>query len=107
VSGLVWLDAPPFAGIADSIRDATAAERGGRLGAGAAALDRRTFSEEAVAGGTSLELPAGIRLELTRARARFAFAPTGAAFPDTLWLRTSIVTRGITLDPWTGDAIIF
>jgi hypothetical protein len=44
---------------------------------------------------------------LTRARARFAFAPTGAAFPDTLWLRTSIVTRGITLDPWTGDAIIF
>jgi prepilin-type N-terminal cleavage/methylation domain-containing protein len=107
VSGLVWLDAPPFAGVADSLRDAQDERRSPFERRMQASSRMRSRFAEAEAAGTSLDLPAGIRIALTRARARFAFVPTGAAFTDTLWLRTSVVTRGITVDPWTGDAIIF
>ena len=56
--------------------------------------------------GFTLPLPAGVQLQLTKPRAVFDFAPTGAVFSDTLQLRTALVTRTITLDPWTGDAVV-
>ena len=56
--------------------------------------------------GFTLPLPDGVRLQLTKPRAVFAFAPGGAVFADTVLLRTALVTRTITLDPWTGDAIV-
>jgi prepilin-type N-terminal cleavage/methylation domain-containing protein len=55
--------------------------------------------------GESLELPATVKLELGTARARFLFTPSGAAWGDTLVLRTTMRAMTITLDPWTGDAI--
>ncbi|MGH7503331.1 MAG: pilus assembly FimT family protein [Longimicrobiales bacterium] len=108
ISGLVWLDSPPFAGVADSVREARQAERDAGFGIRSSARAGRTDPSTAVVtNGMSLDLPGEVRLSLARARARFGFAPTGAAFPDTVWLRTSVVTRGITLDPWTGDATFF
>jgi len=107
LSGLVWLDAPPFAGAADSAHEAALAERAGGIGGNRVPANSGWRSREAIENGTSLDLPGGVRLELLRARARFSFAPTGSAFPDTVWLRNSVVTRGVTLDPWTGDAIVF
>jgi prepilin-type N-terminal cleavage/methylation domain-containing protein len=106
LSGLVWLDAPPFAGTADSIQEASLAQRSSSV-IGMRAPTMPSARRPEVTTGTSLDFPSGIRLDLMRARARFAFAPTGSAFPDTVWLRSSVVTRGVTLDPWTGDAIIF
>jgi prepilin-type N-terminal cleavage/methylation domain-containing protein len=107
LSGLVWLDAPPFAGAADSTHEAALEERAAGIGGHRAPGISGSRLREAAEGGTSLDLPGGVRLELLRARARFLFAPTGSAFPDTVWLRNSVVTRGVTLDPWTGDAIVF
>lgn len=106
MSGLVWLDAPPFAGAADSTREASLAERQAGVVHRTPMISRSRF-DDAVQNGTSLDLPGGIRLELLRARARFSFSPSGAAFPDTVWLHNSIIRRGVTLDPWTGDAIVF
>jgi type II secretion system protein H len=60
---------------------------------------------DAADAGASLELPASVRLELSAARAGFLFTPGGAAFGDTLVLRTATRTITITLDPWTGHAI--
>jgi general secretion pathway protein H len=56
--------------------------------------------------GSDLELPQGVTLELTSARARFHFQPSGAAFPDTVFLRSSAGLRAVTLNPWTGHAIV-
>jgi type II secretion system protein H len=79
VSGLVWL---------------TTAESGGG-------------SEALLSGsGSSLDLPLGIRMEMTSARARFLFQPSGAAFPDTLTLHGSTESRSVTVNPWTGHAIV-
>jgi type II secretory pathway pseudopilin PulG len=79
VSGLVWL---------------TTSESGG--GSEALLTDS----------GASLDLPMGIRLETTSARARFLFQPSGAAFPDTLTLRGSTESRSVTVNPWTGHAVV-
>lgn len=109
-SGFVWLDAPiPDE---DTLDDAE--------GAGAAGLFGWSREDRSMAGssirpaaagessgaesiGESLALPSTVRLELTRARARFTIAPGGHAFADTLRLRTTLEERWITLDPWTAD----
>jgi hypothetical protein len=52
------------------------------------------------------ELPPGVRLQLSAARANFVFSPAGAAFADTLVLRGRMAERSVTLDPWTGHAIL-
>lgn len=69
-------------------------------------LHVRGVFNPADAAGTSLELPRGVRLELSQARARFTFAPSGAAFADSLLLRGPTATRLVTLDPWTGDVLL-
>jgi general secretion pathway protein H len=56
--------------------------------------------------GQPLELPATVRLELAAARAAFTFLPGGAAFGDTLALRSGAAVRRVTVQPWTGDAVI-
>jgi prepilin-type N-terminal cleavage/methylation domain-containing protein len=53
-----------------------------------------------------IELPSTVRLELSAARARFTFAPGGAAFADSLVLRTPLARRLVTLDPWTSDVVV-
>lgn len=91
ISGNVWLDSRKRVTPADSLE----------------APDRAvtTRSERTSEGGTSLELPATVKLELAQARARFEFSPSGAAFADSLVLRTPLVARLITLNPWTGDVL--
>jgi len=79
VSGLVWL---------------TSAKGGGSE----AALLLRD--------GTSLDLPTGIRMQMSSARARFLFQPSGAAFADTLFLHSAAEKRAVTVNPWTGHAIV-
>lgn len=104
VSQLVWLDVPPRIrlGTADTSVSRRslfqASETGPNLGwlGGEAAL-------EALKPGEPLELPAGVRLELPRARARFTFQPTGAALADTLLVEGGFGRLIVTLDPWTGD----
>ena len=91
VTSLVWLDAPRL-GIEDSVD-------GGKHSSDPP-------GPAAVAGGASLELPGTVRLELSAARARFTFAPGGAAFADSLVLRTPLAKRLVTLDPWTGDVVV-
>jgi hypothetical protein len=44
---------------------------------------------------------------VTRARARFEFSPSGASFPDTLFLRWTLGERMITVHRWTGDILVF
>lgn len=56
-------------------------------------------------GGTSLELPASVDLEIGATRARFTFLPTGAAMADSLVLRRGAARLVLTLDPWTGDVL--
>lgn len=79
VSGLVWLTTTESGGGSDALLSDT---------------------------GTDLNLPLGVQLEMTSARARFQFQPSGAAFPDTLILRGSTETRWVTVNPWTGHAIV-
>jgi prepilin-type N-terminal cleavage/methylation domain-containing protein len=78
----VWIDARP---------------RPGAPGAGSVAW---TPDE-----GHDLELPPGVRLTLSTARARFTFTPRGTTFADTLVLHAGTASRALTLNPWTGDAI--
>ena len=68
--------------------------------------DSASFGVASATEGFLLELPASVRLQLTKARARFEFAPTGAVFGDTIMLRSTMETRTITIDPWTGHAIV-
>jgi prepilin-type N-terminal cleavage/methylation domain-containing protein len=68
--------------------------------------DTATFGVAAATPGFVLDLPRSVTMQLSKARARFEFAPTGAVFGDTLVLRTTMVTRKITIDPWTGHAIV-
>ena len=65
----------------------------------------RRPGEVTVTPGESLELPGGVEIELTRARARFRFASSGAVFADSLTLVTPSTRRLITLHPWTGDVV--
>ena len=53
--------------------------------------------------GEPLELPGSVRIQLSRARARFAFQPSGAVFADSLVLSSTRGSMLVTLDPWTGD----
>jgi prepilin-type N-terminal cleavage/methylation domain-containing protein len=62
---------------------------------------------ELIGPGSSLDLPLGVGLELTSARARFEFRPDGSAFTDSVYVRSSLGTRLITLNPWTGHALVF
>jgi prepilin-type N-terminal cleavage/methylation domain-containing protein len=55
--------------------------------------------------GKPLELPGAARIELSKTRARFRFAPSGAVFADSLVIRTPMAVRLITLHPWTGDVL--
>jgi Tfp pilus assembly protein FimT len=69
---------------------------------------QNTFATPAQAGtsttgGEDLELPNGVRLELTKTRATFAFAPSGVAFADSLLLVSSLGSRVVSIHPWTGD----
>jgi prepilin-type N-terminal cleavage/methylation domain-containing protein len=57
------------------------------------------------ASGEELGLPEQVQLQLTRARASFRFAPSGAVFADTLVLMAQNTARIITLNPWTGDLV--
>ena len=72
-----------------------------------------TFADAAPAGsvhaapGASLDLPPSVTMQLAGARARFRFIPGGAAFGDTIVLSSGGVARAITLNPWTGDAIVY
>ena len=55
--------------------------------------------------GESLDLPAGVTLELFQARSRFTFQPNGSVIGDSLLIRSvSGEARMITLDPWSGRA---
>ena len=55
--------------------------------------------------GEDLGLPELVHLQLTKARASFRFAPSGAVFADTLVLMLQNAGRVITLNPWTGDIV--
>jgi prepilin-type N-terminal cleavage/methylation domain-containing protein len=55
--------------------------------------------------GEELGLPEQVYLQLTKARASFRFAPSGAVFADTLVLMLQNAGRVITLNPWTGDVV--
>jgi type II secretion system protein H len=57
--------------------------------------------------GASLELPPSISLVLSRTRAQFVFTPGGATFGDSLVLRGAGGLRLITVDPWTGHALVY
>jgi prepilin-type N-terminal cleavage/methylation domain-containing protein len=62
-------------------------------------------SLETVSSGR-LPLGDGARLELSRARARFAWDPRGAATGDTLVIVTSDARARLTVAPWTGAVIV-
>jgi prepilin-type N-terminal cleavage/methylation domain-containing protein len=85
-SGGVWLVAARDTLVADSV---TQAERVGTT----------------LVPGEPLELPTSVKLELSKARARFRFAASGAVFADSLTLHSAGETRLITLNPWTGDVV--
>lgn len=118
-TGRVWLDVPmrddedtvaveADVGYFDAVRDDRAAplpsatERASSLRSAMTGVAGADF-----AGGESLALPSTVRLELTRARARFTIAPGGNAFADTLLLRTTMAERRVTLDPWTADVRVY
>lgn len=65
-----------------------------------------TDSRSSPAGGDTLDLPSGVRLQLSKSRATFAFAPDGATFADSVLVRSSAVGRLLTLDPWTGQLVV-
>ncbi len=108
VSSKVWLDVampPPVDSAyaqpgAQTPRNRSVTLGSGRMRAGLSAADH-------VVQGEDLGLPETITLGLTRARARFEFAPSGASFSDTLFLRSSMGDRLITVHRWTGDILVF
>jgi prepilin-type N-terminal cleavage/methylation domain-containing protein len=56
--------------------------------------------------GESLELPPGVALTLSKARAQFVFRAAGATFGDSLLLRHGMHVVLVTVDPWSGHAIV-
>lgn len=108
VSSKVWFDVPSMPDLDAAFADTTVTARGSRSRSfGLSALRTSTSAADHVVPGESLELPESIRLAVTRARARFEFGPSGAAFPDTLFLRSTLGDRMITVDRWTGDILVF
>jgi prepilin-type N-terminal cleavage/methylation domain-containing protein len=107
VSGFVWLDTPNVIPASDTVSAgwseplASGSALGGALTPGVGNV------KEYVRPGEPLGLPASVELALTRARARFTFGPGGSAFADTLVLRTGLEMRTLTVNRWTGDAIVF
>lgn len=63
-------------------------------------------STDPAAAGDTLDLPAGVRLQLTKTRATFSFVPHGAVFADSVRVRTTTLDRLVTIDPWTGHAVV-
>lgn len=57
--------------------------------------------------GQSLDLPPSVRLQVASARARFRFIPGGVSFGDTIVLHAGTAARTITVNPWTGDALVY
>jgi prepilin-type N-terminal cleavage/methylation domain-containing protein len=57
--------------------------------------------------GEDLELPGTVSIELTAMRATFSFAPTGGVFGDSLLLVSSLGTRVVKANPWTGDILVY
>lgn len=55
--------------------------------------------------GEPIALPPGVRLELSKTRARFTFNAGGMAFADSVLLKSVLGNRLITIDPWTGNVI--
>lgn len=100
VSGLVWFDMEVPEGLAVP-GDGTAALAGGIGVAGWTAGGQESTP------GSSLELPASVRIQAPRARTRFTFLPSGAAFADTLLLQAGNAVRIVTVNPWTGDAVAY
>jgi prepilin-type N-terminal cleavage/methylation domain-containing protein len=107
VSNKVWFDVATPAvldseyaqpGEASSSNRSVTMGRGPRLSVSAA---------DHVVPGEDLGLPESVTLQVTRARARFEFAPSGAAFPDTLFLRWTLGERAITVHRWTGDVLVY
>jgi prepilin-type N-terminal cleavage/methylation domain-containing protein len=107
IDGLVWIDTQEPLGLRSAeVREALAypdyAPEPGMLGAMVGGQN----DDELLEPGSPIGLPATVRMELPRARARFTFEPTGAALADTLLLTGPFATRAITVDPWTGDMTI-
>jgi prepilin-type N-terminal cleavage/methylation domain-containing protein len=116
VAGLVWLDTPLRIQLGSQAAPEAAAslfDRSpgtfGSSGVDAAATLALLGGERAmeeVKPGEPLGLPAGVRMELPRARSRFTFQPSGGALADTLLLTGVFGVRVVTIDPWTGDVRI-
>lgn len=105
ISGLVWLDAPVPPAIDQEVAlpQSTAPRRMTTPGFATPS----TLRGDVFVPGESLELPQTVQMELTRARALFAFQPTGRVFADTVYLRASMRTVLITADRWTGDLLAY
>jgi prepilin-type N-terminal cleavage/methylation domain-containing protein len=104
-SGRVWLDSPSPDIDPDTMPQASP---GGAFGSQALhAMGPATRRIESVDDGEPLDLPASVRIALTRARARFTFEPSGAAFADSILLTTTTGQRLLTLNRWTGDVVVF
>jgi hypothetical protein len=107
VTQLVWVDTPPRIRLgAREVSDTLASRSGEADTTPHLALLGGEKALEALRPGEPLGLPEGVRMELPRARTRFAFQPTGAALADTLLLTGSFGTLVVTVDPWTGDVRI-
>lgn len=102
VTGNVWLE---VASVSDPFAEPVVGQSPVRLAAPLRSSGAM-FAEQ-VDSGESLRLPTSVRIDLGRARARFTFAPTGAAYADSLVLRSSLGERLITLNRWTGDVIAY
>lgn len=104
-SGKVWLDSPAPDIDPDTMPQAAP---GGAIGSQTMrAMRPGTQRMDEVDDGEPLDLPASVRIELTRARAKFTFEPGGLAFSDTLVLRTTTGQHVLVLNRWTGDVIVF
>lgn len=111
VSGQVWIQSLGLADSDPSRQDSASSALpriGGTFGGGST-LGRSMRDADgqfaAEAAGDSLGLPPSVRIEVSSARAHFAFSPSGTASGDSVVLRSSSgEVRIITLDPWTGRA---
>ena len=88
----VWLD---VAGVSQ--------EQASTAPAGVSAFAARTDGGDV---GEALELPGTVRVQLSKERALFSFAPSGATFADSLWLVGPLNARLVTINPWTGDVLV-
>ena len=100
-TGYVWLDTPPLVG---GEVWASEWEENLSLFGSTSFLPPDDVSLETF--GTILPIPAGVRLEISKARARFTFSPSGQAFADSLVLASVLGRRTVTLDSWTGDVVV-